>query len=108
MTASLGPYVQMIKLAQTMASVCQADRNLDLTLLVSHYLEEVEVNIRSDAFDHLGFVGRIRDALVGEAAISGDGRRGDYLRAVVEALHVYARLLSSAAEADLPGAKRII
>ena len=99
MSTSLGPCVQMIKLAQTMALVCQADGNLDLGLLVAHYIDEVEVNVRSDAFDHLGFVESIRAALVTEASLAGDGRRGDYLRAAAEALNVCAASLSAARDA---------
>jgi hypothetical protein len=90
----------MIKLAQTMASVCEADRNLDLALLVAHYIDEVEVNVQSDAFDHLGFVESIRDALATEARRAGDDRGGDYLRAVVDALQAYAASLSSVREAE--------
>ncbi|KQR70836.1 hypothetical protein ASG25_03205 [Rhizobium sp. Leaf384] len=90
MSTALGPYVQMVKLAQHMASAYQADGNLDLEPLVSHYVEEVEVNVRSDAFDHQGFIDRIRDALSVESLQAGDCRRGTYLRAVVRELDACA------------------
>ncbi|TCQ25775.1 hypothetical protein [Rhizobium sp. PP-CC-3G-465] len=106
MSAALGPYVQMVKLAQQMALMYQADRNLDLGLLVSHYVEEVEVNVRSDTFDHLGFIDRIRGELSSEAAQAGDGRRGEYLRMVVEALHACAGSLPSALDAEPFGAEK--
>lgn len=98
MSTALGPYVQMVQLARQMALMYQADTNLDLVSLVSHFSEEVDVNVRSDAFDHQGFVDRIRDALSSEAAVAGDGRRGDFLRAVVETLHAHARLMPDFAE----------
>ena len=94
MSAAFGPYVQMVKLAQQMAVMYQADGNLDLEPLVSHYVDEVKVNVRSDAFDHQGFIDRIREALSAEATRAGDSRRGIYLRSVVEALDVCATSFS--------------
>lgn len=106
MSVALGPYVQMVKLAQQMALMYHADRNLDLGSLVSHYVEEVEVNVRSDAFDHLGFIERIRDELSSEAGLAGNSRRGEYLEAVVTALHGCAGSLPNAPSTAMFGAER--
>lgn len=106
MSTALGPYVQMVKLAQQMALMYQADRNLDLGSLVAHYAEEVEVNVRSDVFDHLGFIDRIRDELSREAGFVGDSRRSEYLKAVVTALHRCAVSLPNAPGAEPFGAEK--
>ncbi len=86
MSTALGPHLQMAELARHLALMYEADKNLDLGQLVSHYVDEVDVNVQSDVFDHSSFVGRIRDGLAAEATLAGDCRRRDYLLAVVEAL----------------------
>jgi len=83
MSAKLGPHVQMVKLAREMALRYEKDKNLALVPLLSHYLDEVDVNIASDTFDHLGFMAFIRDELHPSTA---DGRQADFLRAAAEAL----------------------
>lgn len=86
MSAKLGPYVQMVKLAREMALRYEKDRNLALQPLLSHYLDEVEVNIASDAFDHRGFMENIRDDLRPEAQAANDCRRTAFLQAAADAL----------------------
>lgn len=85
MSAKLGPHVQMVKLAREMALRYEKDKNLELGPLLSHYLDEVEVNIASDTFDHLGFMASIRDKLQ-PGALVADGRRREFLRAAAKAL----------------------
>lgn len=86
MSAKLGPYVQMVKLAREMALRYDKDKNLALTPLLSHYLDEVEINIASDAFDHRGFMTSIRNDIHPEASNSADDRRSEFLRAAAKAL----------------------
>ena len=85
MSAKLGPHVQMAKLGREMALRYEKDKNLELEPLLVHYLDEDEVNIASDTFDHLGFMASIRDELQ-PGALVVDGRRREFLRAAAEAL----------------------
>ena len=61
MSAEYGPYVQMCTLAQQMAVQYQKDSNLALAPFLKHFMDEVEVNVAADRFDHLGFMEKIRD-----------------------------------------------
>ncbi|AYD00854.1 hypothetical protein [Neorhizobium sp. NCHU2750] len=87
MSATFGPYVQMRKLAQQMAIQYQKDANLSLTPLLAHFMDEVEVNVASDRYDHSGFMERIREPLTLDAEMTLDGRRKEFLLAVAEALN---------------------
>lgn len=86
MTAEFGPYVQMRALAEHMAARYQMDPNLALEPHLSHYMDEVEVNIAADTFDHLGFMNKIRGSLKLTAEVTSDPRRKEFLQAVVDAL----------------------
>lgn len=86
MSATFGPYVQMGKIAQQMAAQYQKDANLKLGPLVAHFMDEVDVNVASDAFDHCGFMEKIRDPLKIASDAATDGRRKAFLQAVVAAL----------------------
>ncbi|MCZ7908562.1 hypothetical protein O9X94_04515 [Agrobacterium leguminum] len=81
-----GPYVQMGTLAEQMATRYQMDANLELGPHLSHYMEEVEVNIKADSFNHVGFMNRIRDRLTISLAATADPRRREFLHAVVISL----------------------
>ncbi len=87
MSAEFGPYVQMRKLAQQMAIQYQKDTNLSLTPLLAHFMDEVEVNVASDEYDHSGFMEKIREPLKVDAEMTLDDRRREFLSAVAEALH---------------------
>lgn len=86
MSAEFGPYVQMRKLAQQMAIQYQKDKNLSLEPLLAHFMEEVEVNLASDRYDHAGFMERIRGPLDTDAEMTLDIRRKEFLHAVADAL----------------------
>lgn len=86
MSAKLGPYVQMVKLAREMALRYDKDKNLALEPLLAHYLDEVDVNIASDAFDHRGFMETIRDDLRPGDATAADCRRTAFLQAAADGL----------------------
>lgn len=86
MSPELGPYVQMGKLAEQMATRYQRDTKLDLDPLVAHFMEEVEVNVASDKFDHSGFMKHIRGPLKIAAHATSDPRRKEFLQSVVDAL----------------------
>jgi hypothetical protein len=88
MSAKLGPYVQMVKLAREMALRYEKDRNLTLGPLLSHYLDEVDINIASDTFDHRGFMECIRDDLRPELHTAPDCRRTAFLKAAADGLDV--------------------
>ncbi|MGF9562322.1 hypothetical protein [Neorhizobium sp. JUb45] len=90
MSAKLGPHVQMVKLAREMALRYQKDKNLSLEPFLSHYLDEVDVNIASDTFDHLGFMESIRDEIQPGPQVAADDRRTAFLRAAAEALDARA------------------
>jgi hypothetical protein len=81
-----GPHVQMGTLAEQMAARYQKDTNLDLESHLAHYMEEVEVNIKADGFDHIGFMNKISGRLTTTLAGTIDPRRRDFLQAVVIAL----------------------
>jgi hypothetical protein len=86
MTAEFGPYVQMRKLAQQMAIQYQKDNGIALNPLLAHFMDEVEVNVASDRFDHAGFMEKIREPLARDAEVTLDDRRKEFLKAVVDAL----------------------
>ncbi len=88
MSAECGPYVQMGKLAQQMANQYGKDPNLALEPLLAHFIDEVEVNVAADRFDHLGFMTRIRSAVAQAAAKATEGRVQSFLQAVVQALEL--------------------
>ncbi|UXT48384.1 hypothetical protein FY136_03715 [Agrobacterium tumefaciens] len=81
-----GPHVQMGTLAEQMAARYQMDANLELGPHLSHYMEEVEVNISADSFDHVGFMDRICGRLTMTLATAAAPRRREFLQAVVVAL----------------------
>lgn len=70
-----GPYVQMGTLAEQMATRYQMDANLELESHLSHYMDEVEVNIAADRFDHVGFMNKIRGRLTMTLATAAEPRR---------------------------------
>jgi hypothetical protein len=86
MSRELGPYVQMGRLAEQMAARYQMDPHLDLEPLVAHFMEEVDVNVASDKFDHSGFMKNIRGPLESAASAASHPRRKEFLRSVVDAL----------------------
>ena len=86
MSTEFGPYIQMRKLAQQMAIQYQKDAGIDLTPLLAHFMDEVEVNVVSDRFDHVGFMERILEPLKFDAEVTLDDRRKEFLKAVAEAL----------------------
>ncbi|NTJ42440.1 hypothetical protein G6L28_07485 [Agrobacterium larrymoorei] len=81
-----GPYVQMGILAERMAAMYQMDKNLELAPHLLHYMDEVDVNIASDSFDHVGFMTKIRDRVESGVLKATESRRRDFLRAVSGAL----------------------
>jgi hypothetical protein len=86
MSTEFGPYVQMRKLAQQMAIQYQKDTNLALEPLLAHFMEEVEVNVASDQYDHAGFMKRIREPLNLDSEMTLDPRRKEFLHAVADSL----------------------
>ncbi|WP_143523500.1 hypothetical protein [Pararhizobium arenae] len=86
MSTEFGPYVQMRKLAQQMAIQYQKDTGLSLAPLLAHFMDEVEVNVASDHFDHSGFMEKIRGPLTLDAEVTLDPRRKEFLTAVAGAL----------------------
>lgn len=86
MSAEFGPYVQMRTLAQQMAIQYQKDANLALPPLIAHFMDEVEVNVASDRYDHAGFMEKIREPLTLDAEVTLDGRRKEFLQAIADAL----------------------
>jgi hypothetical protein len=100
MTAQFGPYIQMRKLAQQMAIQFQKDPDIDLAPLLAHFMDEVEVNVASDRFDHSGFMEKIRAPLTLDAEVTLDQRRKEFLKAVADALQ--ERIESEAEAAILP------
>ncbi|OAE49648.1 hypothetical protein [Agrobacterium tumefaciens] len=81
-----GPYVQMSTLGERMAACYQTDNNLALEPHLAHYMDEVEVNIAADRFDHLGFLNRISSRLQVTLAATTNGRRREFLEAVIASL----------------------
>ena len=100
MTAEFGPYIQMRKLAQQMAIQYQKDNDIDLAPLLAHFMDEVEVNVASDRFDHTGFMEKIRALLTLDAEVTLDQRRKEFLKAVADALQ--ERLQSEVDAATVP------
>ncbi|KXG85401.1 hypothetical protein [Agrobacterium bohemicum] len=86
MSEKYGPYVQMGTLAEQMAAHYQTDANLELGPHLSHYMEEVEVNIAAHSFDHVGFMSKIHDRLEKTLLATSAPRRNAFLQAVVAAL----------------------
>ncbi|TDK39828.1 hypothetical protein E2F50_06365 [Rhizobium deserti] len=87
MSSECGPYLQMGKLAQQLANHFQKDPNLALEPLLAHFMEEVEVNLAADTFDHAGFIQRIQNPLKIAANATGKPRRKQFLLAMVDALN---------------------
>jgi len=86
MSAEFGPYVQMCTLAQQMAVQYQKDSNLALAPFLKHFMDEVEVNVAADTFNHLGFMEKIRDPVELGAEKAADSRRKEFLQALAAAL----------------------
>ncbi|TWF54814.1 hypothetical protein [Neorhizobium alkalisoli] len=86
MSVEFGPYIQMRKLAQQMAIQYQKDAKLALAPLLAHFMDEVEVNVASDQYDHAGFMERMRAPLQLDAEVTLDPRRKEFLQAVADAL----------------------
>ncbi|MND45581.1 hypothetical protein D3C80_364440 [compost metagenome] len=87
MSAEFGPYVQMCTLAQQMAVQYQKDTNLALAPFLKHFMDEVEVNVAADSFNHLGFMQKIREPVELGAEKASDARRKEFLQALAAALH---------------------
>lgn len=81
-----GPYVQMSTLGEQMAACYQTDGNLALEPHLAHYMDEVEINIAADSFNHLGFLNRICSRLKVALAAATNPRRREFLQAVVASL----------------------
>jgi hypothetical protein len=77
----------MGKLAQQLAIHFQKDPNLVLEPLLNHFMEEVDVNLAADTFDHAGFIRRIKSPLKLAADVADKPRRKEFLLALVDALH---------------------
>lgn len=86
MSEGCGPYRQMGILGEQMARSYQVDPNLELGPHLSHYMDEVEVNIAADRFDHVGFMQRIHDRLQTKLTATAEPRAVEFLEAVVSAL----------------------
>ena len=86
MSPKFGPHVQMSKLAQQMALGYRSDKSLALAPFLKHFMDEVEVNVASDKFDHTGFMTRILEAVEAAANSSTDTRVTEFLVAVASAL----------------------
>lgn len=86
MTNRFGPHVQMGILAERMAAMYEMDKNLELGSHLSHYMNEVEVNIAADSFDHIGFMTKIRERVESDVHQAVESRRHDFLQAVSSAL----------------------
>jgi hypothetical protein len=87
MSGECGPYLQMGKLAQQLANHFQKDPNLALESLLAHFMDEVDVNLAADTFDHAGFIRRIQSPLKTAADATDKPRRKGFLLALVDALH---------------------
>ncbi|WP_113225630.1 hypothetical protein [Agrobacterium cavarae] len=86
MIDEFGPYAQMATLGEQMANRYQMDENLELEPHLAHYMEEVEVNIAADSFNHVGFMNKILVRLKSVAAADDEPRRQEFLQAVTVAL----------------------
>ncbi|NSX87614.1 hypothetical protein G6L86_18580 [Agrobacterium tumefaciens] len=81
-----GPYLPMSTLGERMAAPYQMDANLALESHLTHYMDEVEVNIAADTFDHVGFMNKISGQLQVKLAATADSRRREFLQAIVSSL----------------------
>ncbi|KQR32057.1 hypothetical protein ASF91_10705 [Rhizobium sp. Leaf155] len=86
MIDEFGPYAQMATLGEQMANRYQMDENLELEPHLAHYMEEVEVNIAADSFNHVGFMNKILVRLKSAPAADDEPRRQEFLQAVTVAL----------------------
>lgn len=86
MSETYGPHAQMATLAERMAAHYQTDSNLELGPHLSHYMQEVEVNIAAHSFDHVGFMNKIHDRLEKTLVATSNPRRHEFLQAVIGAL----------------------
>ena len=86
MSTEYGPYRQMGTLAERMAHRYQVDKALELEPHLAHYMDEVEVNIASDAFNHVGFMEKISGQLQATFTATADPREREFLDAVIAAL----------------------
>lgn len=86
MSIEYGPYKQMGTLAERMAHRYQVDSNLELEPHLTHYMDEVAVNISADSFNHVGFMQKISGHLRTTLATDVDPRAREFLDAVVIAL----------------------
>jgi hypothetical protein len=92
MNSEYGPYIQIGRLAEQMANQYHKDEGLELNPLVAHFMDEVEVNVAADSFDHTGFLIKVRAPLRTAASASQKPRRKEFLTAVVEALTTRAQI----------------
>ncbi|WP_296101507.1 hypothetical protein [uncultured Agrobacterium sp.] len=81
-----GPHAQMATLGEQMSNRYQMDENLELEPYLSHYMDEVEVNIAADSFNHVGFMNKIIVRLKMVLAATKEPRRQEFLHAMVVAL----------------------
>ncbi|MDQ1184935.1 hypothetical protein [Agrobacterium larrymoorei] len=86
MINEFGPYAQMATLGEQMANRYQMDENLELGPHLAHYMEEVEVNIAADRFNHVGFMEKILERLKSTPEATDERRRQEFLQAVSVAL----------------------
>lgn len=86
MNDEYGPHRQMGTLGEQMAKSYQTDANLELEPHLSHYMEEVEVNIAADRFNHVGFMEKILGRLQTTLAGNVSPRAKEFLEAAVSAL----------------------
>lgn len=86
MSVEFGPHRQMGTLAERMAHRYQLDKKLELEPHLAHYMDEVEVNIASDAFNHVGFMEKITGQLQTTLTATADPRAREFVEAVVGAL----------------------
>jgi len=101
MIDEFGPYVQMATLGEQMANRYQMDENLELGPHLAHYMEEVEVNISADRFNHVGFMEKILGRLKSIPDAADERRRQEFLQAVSVALQ--ERIDRSSLEVALDG-----
>jgi hypothetical protein len=86
MIDEFGPYAQMATLGEQMANRYQMDENLELGPHLAHYMDEVEVNIAADSFNHVGFMTKILARLKALRPAADEPRRLEFLQAVAIAL----------------------
>lgn len=93
MNSDYGPYIQMGKLAEKMATQYQKDHALEMKPLVAHFIDEVEINLFADDFNHEGFIDRICGPLRVVAAACQAPRKKEFLTAIVEAVAERGKML---------------